>query len=88
MESKSIEIIFDHPVQLADRILDRVTMRRPTLGDAMDHPIRGDFDMKGEAALLSVLCGLKPDEARSLDLFDYRKVQEQLIRFRDGTRSE
>lgn len=82
---KTVEITLDHPVQLADRELTSVTMRRPTLEDALSNPIRDDFDMKGEATLLATLCGLKLEEAKKLDLADYRKIQNQLVRFRNNT---
>lgn len=78
---KSI-ITLDYPLQLADGTRTELEMRRPTLGDVMDHPIKGDYDMKGESSLLASLCGLKPEEARSMDLHDYRKLQAQLVRFR------
>ena len=76
-------ITLDYPLPLADGTRTELEMRRPTLGDVMDHPIKDDYDMKGESSLLAALCGLKPEEARVMDLSDYRKLQAQLVRFRD-----
>lgn len=82
MENKSVVIKLEYPVQLADRTLNEVTIRRPTLGDLLDYPIRDTSDLDGEMKLYSRLCDLVPDEMRLLDMADYTKIQKQYLIFR------
>lgn len=83
MDKRSeVEITLDFPVQLADRLLERVTMRRPTVGDTLDYPVRDTSDMDGETKLYAKLCDLVPDELRLLDMADYGKLQKQFLLFR------
>lgn len=70
------------PVQLADRKLKDVTMRRPTMGDLLDYEPRTDKDLDGEVTLIGVLCGLKLEEMRKVDPTDYARLQDQYVRFR------
>lgn len=85
---REVEITLDFPVQLADRVLDRVTMRRPTIGDLVDHPIYDNKDIKGEFMLYAELCNLNPEELRLVDSADYDKIQKQFISFRYGSEEE
>ena len=83
----SEEIQLKHPIQLADKTLETVTMRRPTLGDMLDFPITGEdkiTDLNTEAKLISKLCKLKLEEIRLLDFTDYERLQLTFIRFREG----
>lgn len=76
------DITLRFPVTLADRELLVVTMRRPTMGDLLDHePQRAD-DVQKEVELLGILCSLKKEEMRLLDPVDYAALQEQYLRFR------
>lgn len=85
---KSVKITLEFPVQLADRVLDSVTFRRPTLGDLMDCPISGESDVAGEVRLLSRLCGLNIEDMRAMDAADYSKLQQQFLTFRLGKSGE
>lgn len=85
---KQVEIALDFPVQLADRLLDRVVMRRPAIGDLIDYPIYDVKDMKGELRLYAELCDLNPEELRLVDAADYDKIQKQFISFRSGSEAE
>ncbi|MCL2103283.1 MAG: phage tail assembly protein [Syntrophorhabdaceae bacterium] len=60
-------------VQLADRLLVEITMRRPTM---RDHPIKGLMNLLGS------LCGLRLEEIERMDMADYRKVTDAFDRFR------
>lgn len=81
-DRKEAVIKLAYPVTLADRQLDSVTMRRPTMGDIIDYePVKLE-DMKGEVALIGVLCGLKEQEMRLLDATDYARLQKQYVQFR------
>lgn len=83
-----VEIELDFPVQLADRMLDRVVMRRPVIGDLVDYPVQDTRDMKGELQLYAELCNLNPEELRLVDAADYDKIQKQFISFRYGSKEE
>ncbi|MBD5641766.1 MAG: phage tail assembly protein [Desulfovibrio sp.] len=79
---REVEISLDFPVQLPDRILDRVVMRRPKLSDLLAAPIRDTSDLDGEMRLYARLCDLVPDELQELDMADYEKIQKQYLLFR------
>lgn len=54
---KTAKITLRYPAQLSDRTLSSITMRRPTVGDMLDYPIKnGGLDE--EAALVAALTGL------------------------------
>ena len=80
----TVEIALEYPMQLPDKVLSSVTMRRPTLGDLMDCPITGENDVAGEVRLLSRLCGMNVEDMRSLDAGDYAKIQARFLEFRLG----
>jgi hypothetical protein len=81
-KTQSALVKLDYPVQLPDRRLAEVVVRRPTLGDLMDFPVDAASGLKEEVALLAHLCGLNVEDMRALDSEDYGKVQEQVLRFR------
>ena len=58
---KTAKITLRFPAQLSDRTLSSITMRRPTVGDMLDYPIKnGGLDE--EAALVAALTGLRPED--------------------------
>lgn len=77
-------IKLDYPVQLPDRALAQVSMRRMLVRDMLQCPIKNQQDMEGEVALLALLCDLVPEELQALDMADYGKLQDALITFRAG----
>ena len=79
---KEVEISLDFPVQLADRKLEKLVMRRPVMGDIIDYPIKDGNDLKGELALYAHLCGMNPEEMRQIDSADYAKLQKLYLLFR------
>lgn len=81
----SCEIKLDFPVQLADRSLETISMRRPTIGDILKHKIGANSGLKKDIAFYADLCGLVPDEMERLDSVDYDKIQTQFFRFRGVT---
>lgn len=84
MKAKTATITLEYPVQLADKMLEAVTMRRPTMGDVLDNTVKGELDFAGEMQLYAVLCDLRPEDMRGLDPVDYQKLQEQYALFRNG----
>lgn len=81
-------IKLDYPVQLADKLLTEVIMRRPTVGDLLDHPVRKDSSLADEARMLCSLTGLVEEDMRLIDAADYDKLQDQLALFRGLSREE
>lgn len=79
---KEMEIVLDFPVQLADRKLEKVTMRRPVMRDMLKNQSGAQMTLKDTVALIGDLCGLVPDEMELLDSIDFEKLQDQLLAFR------
>jgi hypothetical protein len=85
MENRSETIKLRFPVQLADRLLEEVTIRRPTMGDIRKHPIKSDTDIDGEMRQLCALCDLRLEEMERVDSADYARLQGIYVRFRSTT---
>ena len=79
---KKVEISLDFPVQLADRLLDKVEIRRPKMRDMVKHNIGLDMSMEDSVNLIADLCGLVPPEIEEMDTCDFEKLQNQLLSFR------
>ena len=79
---REVEISLDFPVQLPDRILDRVVMRRPVMRDMIECNIGTDMSMRDSVNLVARLCDLVPAELEDLDTCDFEKLQNQLLAFR------
>lgn len=76
-------IQLDFPVQLADRLLESVTIKRPTMGVLKKHQIKGERDVEGEMKLFCALTGLRMEELEELDSADYGRLQDAYVRFRN-----
>ena len=85
---KEAVINLDFPVQLADRELTQVTMRRVTIKDMITHHMETGSGLAEEMELLCDLTGLNPSELERLDLVDYEKLQQQLLNFRGVGKSK
>lgn len=79
---KEVEIALDFPIQLADRLLEKVVMRRPVMRDMLAHDIGLDVKLKDAVNLIAALCNLAPPEIEELDTCDFEKLQNQLLSFR------
>lgn len=86
--SQKAVIKLDYPVQLADRLLTEVIMRRPNVGDLLDHPVRKDSSLADEVRMICSLTGLVEEDMRLMDAADYDKLQDQLALFRGLSREE
>lgn len=84
MSAKTATITLEYPVQLADRIMNEIIMRRPTMGDVLDNPVKGELDFAGEMQLYATLCDVRTEDMRGLDPVDYQKLQEQYALFRNS----
>ena len=81
-KEKSKTIPLDFPIQLADRLLDTATMRRPTMKDLRLNRIKGPEDVDGEFKLFCALTGLRPEEMDEMDSADYARLQDVYVYFR------
>lgn len=83
-KQKTATIKLDFPVQLTDRTMNEVTMRRPTVGDLLRYPVRDNADLEGELTMLCHLCGIVPEDAQGMDAADYDALRNQYVFFRSG----
>jgi len=82
--SKTIDL--DFPVQLADRLLEKIAMRRPTMKELRTYRIKGSEDVDGEFALFCALTGLREEEMDGVDAADYARLQDVYVSFRTPTK--
>ena len=83
MRESEVTIDLEFPVQLADRVMDHVIMRRPTMGDARKYPIKGREDIIGEMKLIAALCKLRLEEIDQVAQSDYEgRLVKAYLRFR------
>ena len=85
MSNRSETIKLEFPIQLADRLLEEVTMRRPTMLDIRKNPLKGHGDTEGEMKQFAVLCSLRLEEMDLMDSADYTRLQNVYVRFRTPT---
>ena len=88
---KTVKIDLTYPVQLADKKLESITIRRPNLGNMLDYPMLGEnrlSDFKNEAQLITKLCSLKEEDMHAVDYYDYERIQDEFVRFRKGKSEE
>lgn len=76
-----VTVKLDYPKQLADRLLDEVTMRRPTLKDEIDNFQTDKDDLAAESRYFAKLTGLLPEDIELLDMEDYMRLQKLYVRF-------
>ena len=79
-------IRLSHPVTLDDgTILEKLEMRRPTVGDVVAANITGQGNQAAaESKLVARLCGLNIEDMNRVDYADYLKLQAVLLRFLRG----
>ncbi|MCL2458904.1 MAG: phage tail assembly protein [Desulfobulbus sp.] len=82
MVAQSETLTLDFPMQLADRLLASVTMRRPTMKDLRQYPVRNAEDFDGEFRQFAALCNLRVEELEAMDAADYSRLQSLYLRFR------
>ena len=83
--NRSEIIKLEFPIQLADRVLEEVIMRRPTMADLRKHPISSSGDIEGEMKQMAALCNLRMEELDFMDAADYTRLQDAYVRFRTPT---
>ena len=82
MDKRSeVTIPLEFPMQLPDRKVAELTMRRPVMRDMLKFKDVG-HELAADFALIAHLCGVLPEELENADSCDYEKLQAQLLRFR------
>lgn len=79
MQEKTVTVQLQYPVTLPDGKLTEITLRRPTLGDNLK--CGQDGSVEKEVLLISLLTGLTREDLILLDMLDYRKLQDEILRF-------
>jgi hypothetical protein len=75
-------IKLDYPVTLAGATINEITLRRPTVKDMRVARITGGKDdASQEINLIANLAQITPDAVESMDMADFKKVQEALAGF-------
>jgi hypothetical protein len=84
--NRSETITLEYPIQLADRLVTEVTIRRQTMKDLRLNPVKGSEDLTGEMKLIGVLCGLRLEEIDGMDAADYGRLIDAFQRFRSSSK--
>ncbi len=78
--SNETTLTLDFPVQLPDRVLSTLTVRRLSVGDTLDFPDAAT-NRQTMARLYARLCGLNVEDIRALDMSDYMKLDRLVATF-------
>lgn len=78
MEDDTDTVQLAYPIDTNGVRTDRLTLRRPTVGDLLNSLQNGRSDPEAEIWLLANLCSVCPDDLKALDLSDYMKLQRAL----------
>lgn len=70
------ELVLNYPITISGKTVDRLDVRRPTLGDQLAADKMRGSDADKEVALMVSLTGLEPANLSDLDLMDYRRLQQ------------
>lgn len=82
LKERTVTITLDFPMDLADRKIEEIIIRRPTMGDLVDYPVNQTTNLEDEMALVAHLTDMHADDLRRMDAEDYGKLQMQLLLFR------
>ena len=88
LKAREETIILDYPVQLADRVLETVTIKRPSMKVIKQYPIKGSQDIDGEMKLMCALTCLRMEEMEEIDAADYARLQDIYVRFRSPSNAD
>lgn len=75
VKTGEVIVTLDFPVQLADRKLTELTMRRPTVKDHLEAEKGGGGDMASEVRIFGRMCKVNPEDLEMLDMADYQRLQ-------------
>lgn len=81
-KQNAINVKLNYPVQLPDKVLSEVTIRRPLVRDMIKHQMRAEMTLKESVNLLADLCDLNPEDMELLDTSDYENLMDAFLSFR------
>lgn len=70
------EITLKHPYTSADKLIEKLTMRRPQVKDVRAMNRGGGSEEEKEIRLFATLAGLVPEDMDGMDLEDYTVIQD------------
>ena len=70
------EIILKHPFTASGKTLAKLELRRPTVKDLRTMNRFGDDEEAKEIGLIASLCNLVPEDLDTMDLADYKALQD------------
>lgn len=71
----TVTIKLDHPITANGIQISEITLRRPTVGDAINAKKNKVSDEESEMKLLANLAGIAPDEFVKIDMADFGEIQ-------------
>ena len=78
---KTATITFPEPLQFDGETVHALTMRRATVKDQLEAQKSSDNVAEQELHLFARLCGINPELVETMDIADYRLLQEQYSSF-------
>ena len=75
-----IEIQLAYPIATNGIITKSLKVRRPTVGDSLVADSLPGSDLEKEAYLMASLCQISPEDIKKMDLIDYEKIKDALVK--------
>lgn len=72
----TVKIKLDYPITANGVTVEEITLRRPTVQDAINSKRNKASDEEAEMKLLASIAGIAPDEFAKLDMADFVEVQK------------
>jgi hypothetical protein len=70
------EIILKHPFNVGGKKVEKLELRRPTVKDLRTMGRFGNSEEDKEIGLIATLCNLVPEDLDTMDLADYKAIQD------------
>jgi hypothetical protein len=70
------ETILKHPFTVAGKKVEKLELRRPTVKDLRTMGRFGNSEEDKEIGLIATLCNLVPEDLDTMDLADYKAIQD------------
>lgn len=77
----TMTIVLQRPVKLADRTLDKITMRRAKVRDVLEVAPGSKSEDDKEVRLIAKLSGNNPEDLHDVDYADWQRVQQVFLGF-------
>ncbi|MES2141908.1 MAG: phage tail assembly protein [Pseudomonadota bacterium] len=75
-----IEIQLAYPIPTNGVTTNIIKVRRPTVGDSLVADSLSGSDLEKEAYLMASLCQISPEDIKKMDLIDYEKIKDALVK--------